>query len=45
MEKSLFNLFWLRVIKSNTIIDPTQFPVVVVVVVSAVTPLGSKSAM
>ena len=36
LEKSLFNLIWLRMIKSNTIIDPTQSPVVVVVVVSAV---------
>ena len=31
LEKSLFNLIWLRMIKSNTIIDPTQSPVVVVV--------------
>ena len=29
LEKSLFNLIWLRMIKSNTIIDPTQSPVVV----------------
>ena len=26
LEKSLFNLIWLRMIKSNTIIDPTQSP-------------------
>ena len=32
LEKSLFNLIWLRMIKSNTIIDPTQSPDVVVVV-------------
>ena len=31
LEKSLFNLIWLRMIKSNTIIDPTHSPVVVVV--------------
>ena len=31
LEKSLFNLIWLRMIKSNTITDPTQSPVVVVV--------------
>ena len=31
LEKSLFNLIWLRMIKSNTIIDPTQSPPVVVV--------------
>ena len=31
LEKSLFHLIWLRMIKSNTIIDPTQSPVVVVV--------------
>ena len=26
LEKSLFNLIWLRMIKSNTIVDPTQSP-------------------
>ena len=26
LEKSLFNLIWLRMIKSNTIIDPRQSP-------------------
>ena len=26
LEKSLFNLIWLRMIKSNTTIDPTQSP-------------------
>ena len=31
LEKSLFNLIWLHMIKSNTIIDPTQSPIVVVV--------------
>ena len=31
LENLLFNLIWLRMIKSNTIIDPTQSPIVVVV--------------
>ena len=31
LEKSLFNLIWLRMIKSNAIIDPTQSTIVVVV--------------